>query len=144
LSYVVDVIVLALTYAVGVAAVRFLLDHVFDVSVPDDGSIAWYIAGAAWYLVYYWYSWAVDGKTPGQVVLGLRVVTRNGDDIGTGRALVRVVFFVISTAVFWLGFVPVLFDKRRRALHDFVARTVVVYDWDARAARLRLLARRGT
>jgi hypothetical protein len=30
----------------------------------------------------------------------------------------------------------------RRALHDLVAGTVVVYAWDARAARMRYLARR--
>jgi len=35
----------------------------------------------------------------------------------------------------------VLVQRERRALHDLIARTAVVYSWDARAARLRWLAR---
>jgi hypothetical protein len=34
---------------------------------------------------------------------------------------------VISIAVLFLGFVPVLFDARRRGLADFVAGTTVLY-----------------
>jgi hypothetical protein len=30
---------------------------------------------------------------------------------------------------------------RRRALHDVIAGTAVIYSWDARAARLRFLSR---
>ena len=32
-------------------------------------------------------------------------------------------------------------QRRHRALYDLIAGTVVVYAWDARAARLRFLAR---
>jgi hypothetical protein len=35
-------------------------------------------------------------------------------------------------------------DRRLRALHDLIASTAVVYSWNARAARLRFLARRAT
>jgi uncharacterized RDD family membrane protein YckC len=31
--------------------------------------------------------------------------------------------------------------NRRRALHDVIAGTAVIYSWDARAARLRFLSR---
>jgi hypothetical protein len=34
--------------------------------------------------------------------------------------------------------------RRRRALHDVIAGTVVIYSWDARAARLRFLSRSST
>jgi uncharacterized RDD family membrane protein YckC len=37
--------------------------------------------------------------------------------------------------------VRVLLGDRRRALHDVIARTTVIYAWDARAARLRFLSR---
>ncbi len=40
-----------------------------------------------------------------------------------------------------LGFLGILFGRVRRALHDSIAGTAVVYTWDARAARLRSLAR---
>ena len=40
-----------------------------------------------------------------------------------------------------LGFVGILLGNRRRALHDVIAGTTVIYSWDARAARLRFLSR---
>ena len=39
------------------------------------------------------------------------------------------------------GFVGILLGDRRRALHDVIAGTAVIYAWDARAARLRFLSR---
>ena len=35
----------------------------------------------------------------------------------------------------------ILVQRERRALHDLIAGTAVVHAWDARAARLRFLAR---
>jgi hypothetical protein len=40
-----------------------------------------------------------------------------------------------------LGFAGILVQHEHRALHDLIAGTAVVYAWDARAARLRFLAR---
>jgi len=42
-----------------------------------------------------------------------------------------------------MGFLGILFGRDRRALHDSIAGTAVVYAWDPRAARLRSLARDG-
>ena len=36
----------------------------------------------------------------------------------------------------------ILVNRQRRALHDLIAGTAVVYSWNARAARLRFLAKR--
>ena len=38
-------------------------------------------------------------------------------------------------------FAGILLGDRRRALHDVIAGTAVIYSWDARAARLRFLSR---
>jgi uncharacterized RDD family membrane protein YckC len=38
----------------------------------------------------------------------------------------------------------ILLGRDRRALHDVIAGTTVVYDWDAREARIRSLARKGS
>jgi uncharacterized RDD family membrane protein YckC len=44
--------------------------------------------------------------------------------------------------VLGLGFLGVLFQRERRTLHDLLVGTAVVYAWDARAARLRWMARK--
>jgi hypothetical protein len=54
---------------------------------------------------------------------------------------VRTLAFPLSFLLFGLGFTGILFGQQRRALHDVIAGTAVVYAWDARAARLRFLVR---
>ena len=72
--------------------------------------------------------WSTVGQTPGMRVLGLRVTDGGGRVLGTGRSLLRLAASVVAIAPLFLGFLPVLFDRRRRALQDFVARSVVVRD----------------
>ena len=52
--------------------------------------------------------------------------------------------FPLSFLFFGIGFLPILVRRDRHALQDLIADTAVVYAWDARAARLRLLARAPT
>jgi uncharacterized RDD family membrane protein YckC len=54
---------------------------------------------------------------------------------------VRTLAFPLSFLLLGLGFLGILFGRDRRALHDVIAGTAVVYAWDAREARLRSLAR---
>jgi uncharacterized RDD family membrane protein YckC len=55
--------------------------------------------------------------------------------------VVRTLTFPLSFLLLGLGFLGILLHRDRHALHDRLAGTVVVYSWDARAARLRWLAR---
>ena len=61
-------------------------------------------------------------------LLGIRVVGPDGGPPRVGRALVRLAGTLLAVAPLGAGFVPVLFDARRRALQDFLARTVVIRD----------------
>jgi uncharacterized RDD family membrane protein YckC len=45
---------------------------------------------------------------------------------------VRLLGLIVAILLLFTGFLPVLIDDRRRALQDFLAGTVVVYDDDAR------------
>ena len=83
--------------------------------------------GAVTYLVVFW---TVAGQTPGMRAMGLRlVVGRDGTQPpGAGRALLRVVGLAIAIVPFFAGFLPILFDRRRRAIQDMLAGTVVRLD----------------
>jgi hypothetical protein len=50
--------------------------------------------------------------------------------------------FPFSFLFFGLGLIGIAIGQEHRALHDVAAGSTVVYDWDARAARLRFLAKR--
>jgi uncharacterized RDD family membrane protein YckC len=64
--------------------------------------------------------------------------------VGTKRGLLRTLAFPLSFLLLGLGFLGILLGRDRRALHDVIADTAVVYCWDAREARLRSLAREGS
>lgn len=89
------------------------------------------LAGCLWALVvatYFIVFWSTTGQTPGMRTMGLRVLDASGRHPGAARSTVRLAGLVLAIIPFGAGFVPVLFDDRRRALPDFMARTVVVYD----------------
>jgi uncharacterized RDD family membrane protein YckC len=80
---------------------------------------------AGGYLVLFW---SGAGRTPGMRLLRLRVRVPSGGPPSIGRAALRVVATWIAIVPFFAGYLPVLFDRRRRGLPDFVAGTEVVYD----------------
>ena len=61
-------------------------------------------------------------------LLGLRVIGPDGGHPGLVRSVVRLVGLALAIIPLFAGFLPVLVDDRRRALQDFMARTVVLYE----------------
>ena len=99
------------------------------VEVATIALVSWvpmFIAG------YYALFWSTVGKTPGKALLGLKVVRLDGSRLSFGRSLLRVFGYTVSTIFFGLGYAWVLIDNRRMGWHDKIARTCVIYDWDAR------------
>ena len=94
-----------------------------------------------WEFIYFSYQWAVSGKTLGMAIFGVQVVTRQGGAISPGQAALRTIGLGLTLLTLGIGFLGIVFQRERRALDDFVAGTAVVYSWDARAARLRWMAR---
>ena len=120
----------------------------FAAKVLTGRDIAWHrgdlwvvIAFAAWEFVYFAYCWAVSGRTVGMALFGVQVVGDDGSDASGRRAVIRTLALPLSFLLLGLGFVGILVGARRRALHDVIAGTAIIYSWDARAARLRFLSR---
>jgi uncharacterized RDD family membrane protein YckC len=93
------------------------------------------LLGSGWMLVvgtYFVVFWCGAGQTPGMRLLRLRLRGPSGSSLSVGRSFVRFVGLVLAIVPMFAGFLPVLFTERRRALPDFLAGTVVVYD-DAQA-----------
>jgi|SRR5579871_1123382 len=63
--------------------------------------------------------------TLGKLAFDLKVTTLEGERIGGLRALVRNVSQVLSAAIMFIGFLMPAFTRRRQALHDMCAGTLV-------------------
>jgi uncharacterized RDD family membrane protein YckC len=90
---------------------------------------AWpWIAGylACLGLVYATCFTGTTGQTLGKLLFGLRVVDTAGDPPGHGRAFLRAVLGSLGSALLFVGFIPMLVDPARRALHDRLLKTRVV------------------
>jgi uncharacterized RDD family membrane protein YckC len=94
-----------------------------------------------WLFLYLSYQWGLSGRTLGMATLGIQVVRSDGTPVNLVRALLRAVAFPLALLTLGIGFLGILAQRQRQAIYDLVADTVVVYSWDARAARLRWLAR---
>jgi uncharacterized RDD family membrane protein YckC len=94
------------------------------------------IAGFAIALGYFSLFWGTVGQTPGMRLLHVRVLHQRADrELTVKRSVVRTVGLALAIIPCFHGVVPALFDSRRRALPDYLAGTVVVYDDSDRQAR---------
>jgi uncharacterized RDD family membrane protein YckC len=93
--------------------------------VPVGVSLALVPLAVVLACAYFIYGWGVRGATPGKTALGLVVVGDHGGfPIGASRATVRLLGYVLSGALFGIGFLMIAFGGS--ALHDRVAGTRVV------------------
>jgi uncharacterized RDD family membrane protein YckC len=100
--------------------------------IPDGTRTVLLAAGAAltlvWTMSYFVVFWSANGQTPGNRIMQIRV-----QDAGTGsppthrRALRRVLLLGISVLLLFIPTLLMLVDARRRAMHDRLGGTVVVY-----------------
>jgi uncharacterized RDD family membrane protein YckC len=91
------------------------------------------LACAGWAILvtaYFALFWTAAGQTPGMRLMRLRVITLSGERPGLGRSLIRVAGLALAIVPLFAGFLPMFVDDRRRALPDFLARTVVMHAAD--------------
>lgn len=142
-AYALDAVLVSALYSVVTAAVVWILALISsqDVDPSDLGTAASAAFLTLWGFLYFAVPWAVSGRTPGMLVLGLRVVRRDGSPLDAGHAFLRALVLPLSFIPLGLGLIGILVGREHRALHDVLAKTTVVYAWDAQRVRLRRLAR---
>jgi uncharacterized RDD family membrane protein YckC len=129
IAFAIDAAVIDLVALVVAGAVALALSVL---SVPQDSldTVLIVIGSAlflAWSVGYFVTFWSTTGQTPGSRLM--RVMVRSADDgsiIRPRRAALRFAGLVLAAIPLLAGFLPILFDKRRRGVQDMLAGTVVV------------------
>jgi uncharacterized RDD family membrane protein YckC len=141
-AYFIDVVVVTAAFSLGLAAISYAVQIVTGHQVSwNRSSTVVAIIFALWQFVYFAYSWAVGGRTPGMALLGVRVVRADGMTLNTPHAMLRALVFPLNFVLLGLPLLVILVQREHRGVADFIAGSAVIYSWDARAARLRFLAR---
>lgn len=86
-----------------------------------------FVAGLALLFIYFPYFWQKSGQTPGMRLMQIKVVRdADGGPLGWGPAILRWIGYYISGLVFYIGFIWIFIDKRKRGWHDLIGGTVVI------------------
>lgn len=75
-----------------------------------------------------WVKW--NGKTPGKALLGIKIISikKDSEQITFFQGLIRYFGYILSTILFFVGFIIIAFRKDKRGLHDLISDTCVVYE----------------
>lgn len=131
-------VLLALVVAVTLGATLALI-----ASLVGELRPAWLVGAltALWWLLvsgsYFVLFWSTAGQTPAMRLMHVQVLDRRGEPPGLLRSIVRFFGLLLAIVPLFAGFLPVLFDERRRGLPDYLAGTVV-RDLDRLPARAEL------
>jgi uncharacterized RDD family membrane protein YckC len=130
-----DALIVNLAFS-GLAAIAALVASAFTGNgngVSDAalavGTTLWFTLGSV-YLVGFW---SLAGQTPGMRFLGIRLDVP-GRGLPLRRSLRRLLGMALAAIPFFLGYVGILFDERRRAWGDRMSRVDVVYEGNERRA----------
>ena len=144
-AFGIDVVVAMTLFTLGGAVIEYVLSSLIGRRISlSSAPILSGILLVLWLLVYFAYPVAVGGRTLGMAFVGLEVVSKDGRQASGKSAVLRTIFMPLSIIFLGIGIIMILVNRDRRALHDLIAGTSVVYSWNARAARLRFLAKRST
>jgi uncharacterized RDD family membrane protein YckC len=135
----VGIVTRAIAFAVDAAVIQFVAIAVAGtfalilsvLSLPDKFDGVLLVVGSAayglWLVGYFVVFWSATGQTPGSRLLQIRVCRAvDGTAPSAGAALLRFGGLILAALPLFAGFIPILFDDRRRGLQDMIAGTVVV------------------
>lgn len=132
-AFILDAIVLAsvLFLFIAAAGLQLLLrsDWGNESNIPDEVYWASLLIVASFLLVPPWYfiaMWWARGQSLGMMAVHIAVTDTEGYHISFPQAVVRTLVWPLSFLPMGIGMLPILFDRRARALHDMLAGTVVV------------------
>ena len=131
-----SIVVFSFGLVVGLGGFVLGLGSNIDIDLNSSSESGWALGLGLWWVVYHWTGIAIVGRTPACSLTGLRIVSQDGAPLGTGRALIRVLTYPLSFLTLGIGFLMMLGRSDRQTLHDFLAKSVVVYDWGDRPAEL--------
>jgi uncharacterized RDD family membrane protein YckC len=128
-----DALIVNLAFS-GLAAIAALVASAFTGNGNGVSDLALALGTAAWLAmgaVYLIGFWSLAGQTPGMRFLGIRLDVA-GRGLPLGRSVKRLVGMTLAAIPFFLGFLGILFDERRRAWGDRLSGADVVYEGDER------------
>ncbi len=101
----------------------FFSDDLFNLIASFIGYLLSFVTG----LLYFTLFWSSKSQgTPGKILLGLKVVDAKGNQISYTTSLIRYLSTILSSIPLGIGYLLIIFDSKKQALHDKLASTYVI------------------
>ena len=95
-------------------------------ALGDDGQLLINVPIVFYFVVNLWLV-SIRGQSLGKMAIGIKIVKTDGSSVGFGGAFIReIIGKLVSTLIFFLGYIWILFDGKRQGWHDKIAGTYVV------------------
>lgn len=102
--------------------------NAYDIAAVWGGLGLIYLISTGALIVYESWFLSHRGATPGKLAVGVRVIRANGERLSTKRSVGRSFAYLLSSmAPLAMGFIMAGLDEEKRALHDRICDTRVVY-----------------
>jgi uncharacterized RDD family membrane protein YckC len=139
-ALIIDLAAATVTAIVALALNLFNIPSEIDTALAAVGAVVFIAWSAAYFVTF----WSTTGQTPGARIMRFRVLAPGEEHghLSPRRAFVRLLAMILAAIPLLAGYFMVLFDDRRRGLHDRLARTVVVDAPDSETPVRRMRARR--
>jgi len=134
LAFGLDLLIVNLGFS-GLAAVAALIASAFTGNGNGLSNVALAAGTTLWFAIgglYLVGFWSLAGQTPGMRFVGIRLDVE-GRGLRLGRSIKRLIGMALAAIPFFLGFLGILFDERRRAWDDRLSGVDVVYEENERA-----------
>jgi uncharacterized RDD family membrane protein YckC len=132
IAYVIDGIILGVVLG-AIESVLVTLSRGNGVDVGRSAGWSLVVIVVAW-LYYALMESSSLQATVGKLALSMRVTDLEGRRISFGRATGRFFAKILNVLTLGIGYLLAAFTPRKRALHDYVAGTLVYKSWALRAA----------
>lgn len=88
--------------------------------------IFFYLIGSAYFVLMVYYS----GSTIGKKLMNIKVVDSNGEKLTFFNVIYRETIGRYLSSLLFIGYIILATDKNKRALHDILCNTMVIYSKD--------------
>ncbi|MGB0523828.1 MAG: RDD family protein [Flammeovirgaceae bacterium] len=114
-------------YGIAILLGCFLHFIIFQLDLDDDPHLMYY--PIIWSFDFFYKTLlesSVKQGTIGKAIFGLRVIYEDGRRLSFRQAVIRYFSTILSSLALGIGYLMIIFDQKKQALHDRVAKTYVV------------------
>lgn len=115
-------------FSIDMGSMKIQSPQYMEISYPQDSEsfFAYLLMIAITWLYYTLFQSSQYQATLGMKLFGMRITDYAGNRVSFGQATLRYVASWLSGVILMIGYIMIAFTPRKQALHDYIAKTLVV------------------